>query len=124
MANVKRTSMFLDRDLVTQAASALGTESVTETVHAAMRHVVAWTRDPSWPTASRRAPSAFPRARSCGAGMPTRPEALGDTTAWIALRRGRPAAVAGVRRLLRAGPSRCATRSRSSCCAAPATCAS
>jgi Arc/MetJ family transcription regulator len=41
MANVKRTSMFLHRDLVTQAASALGTESVTETVHAAMRHVVA-----------------------------------------------------------------------------------
>lgn len=41
MASVKRTSMFLDRDLVTQAASALGTEGVTETVHAAMRHVVA-----------------------------------------------------------------------------------
>ena len=35
--------------------------------------------------------------------MPTRPEALGDTTAWIALRRGRPAAVASVRRLLRRG---------------------
>jgi predicted nucleic acid-binding protein len=35
--------------------------------------------------------------------MPTRPEALGDTTAWIALRRGRPAAVANVRRLLRRG---------------------
>lgn len=41
MANVKRTSMFLDRDLVAQAASALGTDSVTDTVHAAMRHVVA-----------------------------------------------------------------------------------
>ena len=41
MANVKRTSMFLDRDLVAQAASALGTNGVTETVHAAMRHVVA-----------------------------------------------------------------------------------
>jgi Arc/MetJ family transcription regulator len=41
MANVKRTSMFLDRDLVTQAAGALGTRGVTETVHAAMRHVVA-----------------------------------------------------------------------------------
>ena len=41
MANVKRTSMFLDRDLVAQAANALGTEGVTETVHAAMRHVVA-----------------------------------------------------------------------------------
>ena len=35
--------------------------------------------------------------------MPTRPEALGDTTAWIALRRGRPAAVASVRYLLRRG---------------------
>ena len=41
MTNVKRTSMFLDRDLVTQAAGALGTKGVTETVHAAMRHVVA-----------------------------------------------------------------------------------
>jgi Arc/MetJ family transcription regulator len=41
MANVKRTSMFLDRDLVMQAASALGTTGATETVHAAMRHVVA-----------------------------------------------------------------------------------
>lgn len=35
--------------------------------------------------------------------MPTRPEALGDTTAWMALRCGRPAAVASVRRLLRRG---------------------
>ena len=41
MANVKRTSMFLDRDLVARAASALGTKGVTDTVHAAMRHVVA-----------------------------------------------------------------------------------
>jgi Arc/MetJ family transcription regulator len=41
MANVKRTSMFLDRDLVEQAGSALGTKGVTETIHAAMRHVVA-----------------------------------------------------------------------------------
>jgi Arc/MetJ family transcription regulator len=41
MANVKRTSMFLDRDLVARAATALGTDGVTETVHAAMRHVVA-----------------------------------------------------------------------------------
>lgn len=32
-----------------------------------------------------------------------RPEALGDTTAWIALRRGRPAAAKSVRRLLRRG---------------------
>ena len=35
--------------------------------------------------------------------MLTRPEALGDTTAWIALWRGRPASVASVRRLLRRG---------------------
>jgi predicted nucleic acid-binding protein len=35
--------------------------------------------------------------------MPTRPEALGDTTAWIALWRGRPAAVASVRHLQRRG---------------------
>ena len=44
MANVKRTSMFLDRDLVAQAASALGTDGVTDTVHAAMRHVVSQKR--------------------------------------------------------------------------------
>jgi Arc/MetJ family transcription regulator len=41
MANVKRTSMFLDRDLVAKAAGALGTAGVTETVHAALRQVVA-----------------------------------------------------------------------------------
>jgi Arc/MetJ family transcription regulator len=41
MANVKRTSMFLDRDLVQEAAAALGTKGPTQTVHAAMRHVVA-----------------------------------------------------------------------------------
>jgi predicted nucleic acid-binding protein len=35
--------------------------------------------------------------------MLTSPEALGDTTAWIALRRGSPAAMAGVRRFLRRG---------------------
>jgi predicted nucleic acid-binding protein len=35
--------------------------------------------------------------------MPTTPEALSDTTAWIALRHGPPAAAAGVRRLLRRG---------------------
>jgi Arc/MetJ family transcription regulator len=37
MANVKRTSMFLDRDLVREAEEALGTKGPTETVHAAMR---------------------------------------------------------------------------------------
>jgi Arc/MetJ family transcription regulator len=41
MANVKRTSMFLDRDLVAQTARALGTVGVTDTVHAAMREVLA-----------------------------------------------------------------------------------
>jgi Arc/MetJ family transcription regulator len=40
MANVKRTSMFLDRDLVHEAELALGTKGPTETVHAAMRAVV------------------------------------------------------------------------------------
>jgi Arc/MetJ family transcription regulator len=37
VANVKRTSMFLDRDLVHEAEEALGTKGPTETVHAAMR---------------------------------------------------------------------------------------
>jgi Arc/MetJ family transcription regulator len=41
MANVKRTSMFLDRDLVEAAAAVLGTKGATATVHAAMRQVVA-----------------------------------------------------------------------------------
>ena len=40
MANVKRTSMFLDRDLVRAAEATLGTKGPTETVHAAMREVV------------------------------------------------------------------------------------
>ena len=40
MANVKRTSMFLDRDLVEEAEAALGTKGPTETVHAAMRAAV------------------------------------------------------------------------------------
>jgi Arc/MetJ family transcription regulator len=40
MANVKRTSMFLDRDLVHEAEGALGTKGPTETVHAAMRAAV------------------------------------------------------------------------------------
>jgi Arc/MetJ family transcription regulator len=41
MGNVKRTSMFLDRDLVEQAAGVLGTKGPTQTVHAAMREVLA-----------------------------------------------------------------------------------
>ena len=40
MRNVKRTSMFLDRDLVHEAETALGTKGPTETVHAAMRAAV------------------------------------------------------------------------------------
>jgi Arc/MetJ family transcription regulator len=40
VANVKRTSMFLDRDLVHEAEEALGTKGPTETVHAAMRAAV------------------------------------------------------------------------------------
>jgi Arc/MetJ family transcription regulator len=40
MGNVKRTSMFLDRDLVHEVEEALGTKGPTETVHAAMRVVV------------------------------------------------------------------------------------
>jgi Arc/MetJ family transcription regulator len=40
MGNVKRTSMFLDRDLVHEAEEALGTKGPTETVHAAMRAAV------------------------------------------------------------------------------------
>jgi Arc/MetJ family transcription regulator len=40
MANVKRTSMFLDRDLVHEAEVTLGTKGPTQTVHAAMRAVV------------------------------------------------------------------------------------
>jgi Arc/MetJ family transcription regulator len=40
MGNVKRTSMFLDRDLVHEAERALGTKGPTETVHAAMRSAV------------------------------------------------------------------------------------
>jgi Arc/MetJ family transcription regulator len=40
VANVKRTSMFLDRDLVHDAERALGTKGPTETVHAAMRVAV------------------------------------------------------------------------------------
>jgi len=36
MADVKRTSLFLDRDLVQVAAEALGTSTTTETIHAAL----------------------------------------------------------------------------------------
>lgn len=41
MARVTRTSMFLDRDLVERAQSALGTSTVVETVHQALEQVVA-----------------------------------------------------------------------------------
>jgi Arc/MetJ family transcription regulator len=51
MANVKRTSMFLDRDLVHEAEDALGTKGPTETVHAAMREIV---RQAGYQAAGRR----------------------------------------------------------------------
>jgi len=41
MARVTRTSMFLDRDLVERAQSALGTSTVVETVHEALEQAVA-----------------------------------------------------------------------------------
>jgi Arc/MetJ family transcription regulator len=40
VANVTRTSMFLDRDLVREAARVLGTDGVTDTVHEALNEVV------------------------------------------------------------------------------------
>ena len=40
VANVKRTTMNLDRDLIAEAAEALGTSGATETVHEAMRDVI------------------------------------------------------------------------------------
>jgi Arc/MetJ family transcription regulator len=40
MANMKRTSIILNRDLVHDAEKALGTKGPTETVHAAMRAAV------------------------------------------------------------------------------------
>jgi Arc/MetJ family transcription regulator len=39
MGNVKRTSLFLDRDLVAVAAQALGTAGTTATIHAALSEV-------------------------------------------------------------------------------------
>ncbi len=40
MANIQRTSINLDRDLLEAAANALGTTRVTDTVHAAMSEAV------------------------------------------------------------------------------------
>jgi Arc/MetJ family transcription regulator len=40
VANVKRTTVNLDRDLVAETAQALGTSGTTETLHEAMRDVV------------------------------------------------------------------------------------
>ena len=40
MARVKRTTINLDLDLLGEAADALGTSRMTETVHAAMREAV------------------------------------------------------------------------------------
>lgn len=41
MADVKRTSMNLDREKVRAAADVLGTTGTTETIHAALAEVVA-----------------------------------------------------------------------------------
>jgi hypothetical protein len=43
MANVRRTSLNLDFDLVERAKKALGTSGTTETVHRALEE--AWRRD-------------------------------------------------------------------------------
>jgi Arc/MetJ family transcription regulator len=43
MANVRRTSINLDFDLVERAKTALGTSGTTETVHRALEE--AWRRD-------------------------------------------------------------------------------
>jgi Arc/MetJ family transcription regulator len=40
VANVKRTTLNLDQDLVRQAGDALGTSRMTDTVHEAMRDVI------------------------------------------------------------------------------------
>ena len=45
MANVTRTSMFLDRDLVARAQQVLGTTTVVDTVHEALRRT---TRSHDW----------------------------------------------------------------------------
>jgi len=41
MADVHRTTINLDRELVAQAAGVLGTARTTDTVHAALREVLA-----------------------------------------------------------------------------------
>jgi Arc/MetJ family transcription regulator len=40
VANVRRTTVNLDRDLVAETAAALGTSGTTDTLHEAMRDVV------------------------------------------------------------------------------------
>jgi len=52
--NVTRTSMFLDRDLVREAQELLGTPTVVETVHEALRRAVQrerWSR--AWDVLAR-----------------------------------------------------------------------
>ena len=74
MARMKRTTMNLDVDLLEEAADALGTSRMTETVHAAMSDVVrrrkleALTRlefpDLDWETVKRmRRPRTFDHLR-------------------------------------------------------------
>lgn len=40
VANVRRTSLNLDLELVEQARAELGTKTTTETIHAALRQVI------------------------------------------------------------------------------------
>lgn len=44
MVTKRRTNIVLDMDLVGEAAKALGTRRATETVHCALREVVAYAR--------------------------------------------------------------------------------
>lgn len=57
---IKRTNVNLDIDLVRAAAGVLGTRQTTETVHAAMREVVAQARRRS--LAERDLPDLTPEA--------------------------------------------------------------
>ena len=109
MANVKRTSMFLDRDLVTQAAErARHRERHRDRPRRHAATSSRWTRGAQAGRRHRAAPSSIPSTREelLALGHPTRLRPSVTRRAWIALRRGRPppwpacAACCGV------GPSR------------------
>ena len=51
---IKRTNINLDMDLVDQAARELGNGRTTDTVHEALRGVVARSRRPAWLSAGSR----------------------------------------------------------------------